>query len=987
MATLCLIFKAKAQEVVTLSGRVTDQQNRSLSGVTIKIKNTTTETLTNYSGYFSIICFIKQGTIQASFLGYKIYEASFNGTTNNLSIKLQESTNDLNEVQVIGYGQTTRRLNTGSVSSISAKQIEQQPVTNVLSALSGRMPGVFVQTTNGLPGGNINIQIRGKGSIAAGTNPLYIVDGVPYDGAAPNPTNSDLSGSIAGTISPLNNLNPSDIESITVLKDADATSIYGSRGSNGVVLITTKMASTGDTRIVFNIQQGVSKVAQKPKLLNLKDYLEIREEAFTNEGITPSADPTSPYYAPDLKVWSQTQGTDWVDYLFGNSARSSDLQGRVSGGKGQTTFSVSGNYHYENLIIPGSNDFRRSGLSSQFQHQSENNKLRIAISNSFTHQYNALSNAINAIDGTMLLAPNYPLRLPDGSLNWYAGINILGEINARSKTKTDNSITSLNIGYNILPLLNFKINAGYTKTTYDQILTFPNSAIPSYVINNTTFGKNSSQSFLLEPQLDYSVKLKSVSISFLAGATLQNRQNDMQMIKASNFKRESLMEDLGSAGTIDVRTNDYMQYKYASLFGRAAFNLNDTYILNTTIRRDGSSRFGPGQRFGNFGSVGAAWIFSNLSFIKERLSFLSYGKIRGSYGTSGNDQIGDYQYLSTYSSPGSNIYQNVAAVSPNRIANAHFHWETTHKTDIALELGFLKDRLILSADYYLNRSKDQLILYSIPQITGFADYQANLPAVIENKGLELSINANILATADFSWSTSFNLTLPRNKLKSFQDFQNSSYAKIFELGYDITRIYGYKSLGIDQATGKLQYADKNGEVSSIAYPYNTLGKLTPDYYGGFNNTFKYKNFELSVFAQFVKQVAQGGLRLIPGSFGLNSYNLVKNRWTESNRNTHIPKASANGFDINYGSSSENVFNTSYFRLKNVSLSYNLPETFLARLKINQLRVFAEGQNLFTLWNKNAAILDPEFGVMKSGSSLSINSPTLTTVVLGIQLTL
>nr|WP_068892566.1 SusC/RagA family TonB-linked outer membrane protein [Pedobacter panaciterrae] len=986
LASLCLFFKTTAQDI-KLKGRVTARSdNQALPGATVRIKATGTVALTDVNGQFSISTKQSEGTIIVSYTGYKPAEIKFNGQNpNQLEINLEETRSDLEELVVIGYGQTTRKLNTGSVSTISAKQIEQQPVTNVLSALSGRMPGVFVQTTNSLPGGNINIQIRGKGSIEAGTDPLYIIDGVPYEGNAPN-ANGDLqvNNNIAGAGSPLNNINPADIESITILKDADATSIYGSRGSNGVVLITTKNAKTGDARFDVNIKQGISKIADKPRLLNLSDYLLLRKEAYANDGLTPSSDPTSSTYAPDLTLWSQTEATDWIDYIYGNTARFSDVHGKIYGGKGNATFSVGGNYHYENSVLPGYTSYRRGGLTSNFRYRSENNRFSLLVSNQFSQQRNQLPNPANSTN--FLMAPNYPLYLSGGTYNWYAGTNIDAEVNARSETKTDNSISNLNLSYGILSNLSFKINAGHTRTMYNQTLIFPTRALMPGAINYSNFGDNSTQTFIAEPQLEYALKLKSSSFLLLAGATYQTRINERKFIQASNYKLEKLMEDLGSAGNIDLRLSNVSHYKYASLFGRLTYNLMDTYLLNATMRRDGSSRFGPGNRYGNFGSLGAAWIFSNLYLVKEKLPFLSYGKLRASYGSTGNDQIGDYQYLSTYSSPGANIYQNIATIRPSRINNSDFHWETTRKTDVGIELSLFKERVNLTTDYYISRSKDQLVLYNIPQITGFGSYQANLPAVIENRGWEFSLSAQLIEHRKLKWSGSFNLTLPKNQLKSFQNFSNSSYAQLYELGYDITRIYGTKLLGIDPLTGKPQYAGQNGEISTIPYFNFTLGKTTPDYYGGFGNTLNYGNVELHIFTQFVKQQGRGGLQGIPGKSAFNNFKLVKNRWTPTNPNVTVPAASVLSNDFYYSYSAANIFDTSYLRLKNVSLSYTIQGRLLNTLKLQNMRLYAEGQNLLTIRDRDAAILDPESGTL-SGFSGGRNFPPLRSFILGIQLTL
>ncbi|SER89879.1 SusC/RagA family TonB-linked outer membrane protein [Pedobacter rhizosphaerae] len=986
LATLCPILKLSAQTNNQISGRVvTANDGKALPSATINIKNSNVTVQSAKDGTFTILAKTASGTLTIRYTGYQSQEIGFNTNTKTLEIKMQEANNSFDDIQVIGYGKTTKRLNTGSISTINAKQIEEQPVTNVLSALSGRMPGVFIQTTNGLPGGNISVQIRGKGSIAAGTDPLYIVDGVPFEGASPNGTNNAVStNNIAGNISPLNNINPSDIESINVLKDADATAIYGSRGANGVVLITTKKAKAGETQYSFNLQQGFSRAASSPKLMNLQQYLEVRREAFQNDNRIPSADPTSTNYAPDLTLWSQTEGTDWPAYLLDNTASFTDLQGSISGGKNNTTFSVSGNYRSEGAILAGVNNFQRGGIQTQLNHTSSNGKFTLNARSSLTKQSSVFANPVLNLDRSYLRPPNFPLLLANGEINWYGNSNIQAELDATSKTSTDNIISNLALSYQLLPSLSLKLNSGYTKTSYNQKLIFPSSSLPPGSLNTTSFSQNSGQSFIVEPQIDYHIRIKELSVNLMAGATYQNRTNDSQFIKANDFKVASLMEDLGSAYTIESRQNTYSHYKYASIFGRINLNLKNQYLINATIRRDGSSRFGPGNRYGNFGSIGAAWVFSNNEFIKDNLSWISHGKIRGSIGTSGNDQIGDYQYLSTYSSPGGNLYQDGVTIRPSRISNDDFHWESTTKANIGLEIGLFKEKVLLTADYYRSTSRDQLVSYSLPRLTGFSEYQANLPAVILNTGLEMSIELKIINRSNLNWSAQGNISIPKNRLLSFENFENSSYAQLYKIGEDLTRIRGYQTLGVDPATGNMIYAGQDGNASTTPFDNFTLGKLTPDFYGGFGSSLTYQNFELNVFAQFVRQQSKGDLKRLPGTGVFNNFALTYQRWTPSNRSTTVPKATLASTGVIYPNSSANVFNTSYLRLKNISLSYRFKEAFLKQIKVNSLRLYAEAQNLFTIWNSDAAVFDPESGVV-STTALGRNIPPVKTIVLGLQL--
>lgn len=967
-------------------GRVTDSLGNPLPGVTIHIKGTAWATFTDLQGRFTLRNVEQGAALLVSHIGYKPKEVSVQQGL--ILIVLEEQLSGLNEVQIIGYGETIKRFNTGSVATISAKEIEQQPVTNVLSALSGRMAGVFVQTTNGLPGGNINIQIRGTGSIEAGTVPLYIIDGVPFDGLSFNTTirgvsNNILSGdNIAGGISPLNSLNPNDIESISVLKDADATAIYGSRGSNGVVLITTKKGQAGTTRTSIDVQQGFNRVASFPDLLNMEEYLEIRREAFANDGKTPSADPTDwNNYAPDLTLWNQTESTDWANYLFGNTGNLTQIQAGVSGGNANTTFNLSANYRTEGTILPGNNRYNRSGLRAQVQHTSEDGKFSINFLGTYNADNNRLVNPSNNTNISLLLAPNYPLYNPDGTYNWYAGANPLAQMQATSKTQTDNVVGNVLLRYTLLAGLNLKTSVGYNKINVGQTQIFPSESLFPGTMNYTNFGDNSNQSFIVEPQLDYLKQFSNATLSVLAGATYQNRISENQIIRASNFSNESLMENLASAGTIDLRTNNYTEYKYASLFGRVNYNLLERYILNGTIRRDGSSRFGPGNRYGTFASLGGAWLFSEEKGVQQLVPFLSFGKLRASYGTTGNDQITDFQYVSTYQS--NNIYQDLGTLRPSRISNADFRWETTRKMEAAIELGFIRDRLLLNAGYYRNESDDQLVNYALASMTGFVDYQANLPAVVRNTGWEFELQTQNIQQQHFSWTTTVNLTLPKNVLASFENLETSSYANQLEIGYDITRVFGPQLLGIDPQTGLPQYADANGEIAAgFPYFFNTLGKQTPDLYGGIGNSFRIQNFQLDIFGQFSKQLLNGGIPNTPGVFVYNNYTSVLDRWQQTGDDTTIPKSSTNE-DFFYGLSSANLFNVAYFRIKNISLSYRFPEAISRKMKMDTFRLYAEAQNLFTFWDKNAPILDPESGAL---SAQIQNIPPVRSVVFGLQIT-
>ncbi|MBW4888942.1 SusC/RagA family TonB-linked outer membrane protein [Mucilaginibacter sp. HMF5004] len=989
LAMLCLFFKVRAQNspppsaAQTITGKITDEQGLALQGATVQVENTKTVIITDKDGAFKLNPPLPNGQLLISFIGYQKAQIPYDLSRNvALSVQLKPEANSLNEVQVIGYGTTTKRLNTGSVSTVTAEEIDKQPIINILSAVSGRAPGVFVQTTNGLPGGGVSIQIRGKGSITAGTDPLYIIDGVPYSSNILNANNAIGSTALSGLISPFNSINPADIENISILKDADATAIYGSRGANGVILITTKRGKTGKTKTDISFSEGLNTIANQPSLLNLQQYLQVRREAFKNDGKVPSADPTSTSYAPDLMVWDTTQSTNWAKYMLGGTGHVTDVQGTVSGGNANTTFNIGGNYHAETTVLPGDNLYQRGGIRYSIQHHDLNNKFYIGLSGAYTTDNNSMVNPSSTLRNDIMLPPDMPLLDANGNINWTYGINPLAETKDRSTVNTDNLLTNLVLKYNLTKELNLSTSVGYNKINIDQVQTFPKASqnpknSPS---NFSYFAKNSNRSVIVEPQLNYTKQFSASTLNILAGGTYQNTLSQGLFINASNFSSEELLNNLASAGTITTISNSYLQYKYVSAFARVNYNLDDKYLINVSIRRDGSSRFGPGNQFGTFGAAGAAWIFSKETWLEKQLPWLSYGKIRGSYGIVGNDQITDYQYLSTYASSGY-TYQDTSGLKPSRISNSDFHWEVDKKLEMGIELGFIQDRILLTVNRYQTRSSNQLVAYAIPTLTGFSSYQANLPAVVENTGWEFELNTKNIQNKYLAWTMAFNITLPKNTLKSFQNFANSSYANTLVIGEDITRIYGYRFVSLDQVTGKAIYAAQPGSTSTTPYFYYSMGKKTPDFYGGFGNTISYKNWQLDVFGQFVKQMAQGGITSSPGTFS-NNYSVIQNRWQQAGDQTTVGRPSTVS-DPYYSSSSANFFDASYFRLKNVALSYNISLSWLTRLKINKLKVYAEGQNLYTWWNSNTALLDPESGAYNSTTK---NIPPVKSWVIGTQIT-
>ena len=507
----------------------------------------------------------------------------------------------------------------------------------------------------------------------------------------------------------------------------------------------------------------------------------------------------------------------------------------------------------------------------------------------------------------------------------------------------------------------------------------------------------------MEPQADYTRRIGSGDLQVLAGASWQQNISEGHSLLGSGYSSDALLKNMLAANSLTPLNYNYAQYNYESVFGRINYNWNQKYILNATFRRDGSSRFGPDKRFGNFGSVGAAWIFSNEHFIQQALPFLSFGKLRGSYGTTGNDQIGDYQYLDSWSSSGYS-YGSISGLSPTRLLNAAYSWEVNHKLEGAIELGFLKDRVLFTADYYNNRSGNQLLVYNLSSQTGFDSYIANLPAKVENSGWELELNTINIKGKDFVWRSSINLTIPKNKLLSYPNLEQSADAFSYVVGQSIRIVKGFHFTGVDPQTGLPTFQDVNKDgVVTDGDDYVTIGNTFPKYYGGFQNDFSYKGFSLNIFFQFVKQ---DGPTFDFGAYA-SSYGTMDNkplsalkRWQQPGDITSIPRASTTSsndayqlFANNYSNSDAAWADASYIRLKNLSLSYDFSR-FTKSLKIDNSAIFFQAQNLFTITHYRG--FDPETKgfdrtnvseVLPFGTIRPASVPTLKSYTVGIRFSL
>jgi TonB-linked SusC/RagA family outer membrane protein len=864
----------------------------------------------------------------------------------------------LDETVIIGYGTTTPRYSIGNVFAVKGDVIGSQSGTNPLLALQGRVPGLLITQTSGLPGTALKVQIRGQNSLVNGTQPLFIVDGIPYNPILSGGLGSQIWGEIA---SAFDYMNPEDIQSIDVLKDADATAIYGSRGANGVILISTRKGQPGKTTVKVNVNHGFAQVAKHVDLLNTQQYLTMRREAFRNDGAVPTAQ-----NAPDLLTWDSTRYTDWQKALIGHTADITNVQASVSGGNNTTQYLLSGHYRQETTVFPGDFGNKRGGLHLSTSHSSVNKRFNATFVGSFLTSYTILP----AFDFANLitLPPNTPSPyLKDGRLDYSWNNPYIPLVGPLFDAHINNLLGSLSLQYSLMPGLVLKTNIGYHWLSgHSRTITPIAIFAPDMRAGRTGSSQNDKYkavSRIVEPQITYEGCLGNMHVNAVVGATGQGYKEYKDRISAIGFKEDDLIGNIAFADSVFGKSNT-AAYRYIALFGRVGLNWKNRYLLNVSIRRDGSSRFGPRKQYASFGAIGAGWIFTNEPFLKKVEPVLSFGKLRMSYGTTGNDQIGDYQYLDQYTRV-KGEYQNVIGLMPASLFNADFAWELTRKAEVGLELGFLKDKLILSACYFNYNSSKQLVSYPLPDITGAGSIIGNLPAKIRNTGWEFVLSTQHIGTKQFEWSSSFNISLGHNKLTAYPDpTRFAQEGRDLVEGKPLSLIYVAKSMGVDPGTGGYLFADAQqhsvtGDNAVSIVPVN----LVPTSYGGWRNTFCTKQFQLEILLQFMIQQGINATFdpiFMPG-YQRNQYSVVLSRWQKAGDIASRQRFTRNGVlrdGYNKAINSDLGYeNASFIRCRYVECSWRLPAKLSQPLRLSESRIYLQGQNLFTLTSYKG--LDPE----------------------------
>jgi len=975
----------------SVKGTVIGPDGNPLPGVIIRNKDKVTLGSSNSNGEFSLD--VPEGTVLSfSYIGFKTQEIVVGKTNKTLVISLEQDISKLDQVSVEGYRKGSRRNGTGNLSVITSEDLEKQPVQNPLQALEGRIPGMIVNQTSGVPGARLNVQVRGRSNFdknLSSDQPLFILDGVPMAAGNEkvNLSAGPFGSALTDGLSAFSGINMADIESINVLKDADATAIYGSRGANGVILITTKKGAPGRMSITAGVYSGVNTVTKLTPMLNTEEYLTMRNEALANDKLTKTNG-----NAYDLLLYDQHRYTNFPELLLGEKASTTDAQLTVSGGSKYSQYRIGGGYHKEGTVWPGDKTSDRASLSFNMNSMSNNEKFTANLSG----MYSVGNSNLTAVDlaSAVILPPNYRLYDNNGNLSWNEGnfndgrTNPLAQLNQLYVSQLSNLNGNLVLNYKIIKDLVLRSSMGYSATYNNDRRITPITAWNPLSTNTgtMTLGNNSFKNWIIEPQAEYTHNISKGKLNVLAGATYNKRKTNSEATSATGATSVDLAGSI-KAYTTYTPTNTITQYNYQAFFGRINYNWEDKYIINFTGRRDGSSRFGPNYRFSNFGALGVAWVFTNEKALKSNTT-LSYGKLRGSFGTTGNDQIGEYTYLDSWA--GGSTYNDSTTLATTKLYNPDLHWERNNKMELALELGFFKDRILFSASAYRNLSSDPLVSYVLPRTTGFGSIVRNLDGVeVENKGLEITLSTQNMVKTNFRWSTDINLTIPKNKLKKYPNLANSSYANSYIVGESLNSIIVGQYLGVDPNTGLYTVKDVNGDgLVSSANDWALMGNTDPKYFGGVNNTFSYKGISLSFFLQFTKQLGRdwrNGAVLTPIGTANNVPTLALDRWQKVGDETNVQKFTTNTGSLTgtsglYAGFFSNLYyvDASFLRLKNVYASYNVPIKLLNKAHISSLKVYVQAQNLFVITGYQGS--DPEtqnYTIM----------PPLRTVTAGLQLSL
>ncbi|WP_256011438.1 SusC/RagA family TonB-linked outer membrane protein [Desertivirga xinjiangensis] len=986
-----------------VTGKVTDQKGEPLIGVTVKVKGVNTGTTTDVQGNYSITVKDRSVVLVFSYLGFATREVPV--TQNVLNVKLTEQKTGLDEVVVIGYGTQTRKDVTGAVSQVNVKDMQKAPVKSFDEALAGRVAGVQVSGNDGQPGSLNNIIIRGGNSVTQDNTPLYVVDGFPLE-------NPDY-----------NMISPADIESIDVLKDASATAIYGARGANGVIIITTKKGVEGIPEVSYSGYYGAQKISKTMDLMSPYEFVkyfhelnpQVAEIAYLSNGKT-------------LESYRDVEGVDFQDHAF----RTAPIQNHdiaLRGGTKTTKYSVSGNIFRQDGIFVNSGFERNQGRLTLDQTVSKKLKVFTTINLSNSSSFGSLIGAAeergstaSALYGVWAYRP-VPINdenllsdliNPDSEGTTYSDYRVNPILNAKNELRRQTN-NSLNLNgyadYDLSPDIKIRIRGGVNIGSRKEENFFNRFTSSGYwSVPNGSIYNNQTTNWLNENTITYKKTFEKIHrLEVLGGFTLQGDKFSRNGFSARDLVTESLgIDGLDNSRSI-VPYSATSRWGLVSYLGRANYSYKSKYLFTASLRADGSSKFIGDNRWGYFPSGSVAWRMSSENFMKK-FDFITDAKLRLSYGATGNNRIADFPYLSLFETNNSyysfNNLEPLPGLDVSQFGNTDLRWETTYQTNLGYDLNLFRGRVEFTAEVYQKKTKDLLLNADVPFTTGLASVFRNVGS-IKNEGLELSLNTANIKKENFSWSTSFNISFNRNKVIELAENQqtltkttllrpgyNNLYPYIAIVGQPVAQFYGliwdgvyqYKDFDLlpngtyslkDNITdngeargavkpGDIKYRDINGDRKVNASDYTAIGRALPIHTCGFNNNLAFKNFDLNIFFQwsYGNKILNANRIFLEGnevgSPYVNQFASYEDRWTPDNPSNTLYSSTGRG-PLAY--SSRLLEDGSFLRLKTLALGYRIPDRLVRSVKMKNLRVYVSGQNLLTWTNYSG--LDPEVSVRNS----------------------
>lgn len=963
MLLLLWVAGTLAASAQAIRGRVTDARTgEGIIGAVVSVKGVSGGASTDIDGNFSIVLKGIPATLSIAYTGYRTEEIDIDEYTDEiLDIAIKESFNALDEVVVLGYQTLKRKDVTGAVSSVQGRELESIAGTSITEKLQGQAPGLLISNSSGTPGTSVFVRLRGTTSINAGNDPLYIIDGIPFNGGT---IQSLEQGALEANS--LADINPDDIEDIQVLKDASSTAIYGARGANGVILITTKRgAKNRKTQVNVKAEIGWSKAARLWDVLDGPNTAILLNEMLVNDGSAPIYDPAtaSNYILQDEAFRTAAQHTLGVS---------------ITGGNDRTNFFIGADYTNQEAILK-TQDYRRMGLRVNVDHDI-NKRLKISTSNQLSFTRRSLSPTGDGPTSLLQTSVQHnPLVNPykeDGSYN-YSGTfeNIYAILNNNdNKSYGLRNLNSLALTWKIIPDLRFKSSLSLDNNQFRE-RRYYNSEMKNGSPNGKATEVNTNRyTITAEQLLNYNKTFGKVhDLAAFIGNSVQYTGTHRSSVSGSDFPSDAFTEITSAAVTEGYTTST--TNSLVSWFGGVNYGLLDRYTLEASLRADASSRFGASSRWGYFPSFGASWLVSKERFLRS-VGWLSSLRVKASLGWTGNQSIDDFASLGFWS--GGGTYGGQSGVVQTQLANPDLKWETTRQFDLGLEVSLFKDRLTIAFDYYYKFTYDLLLEAPIAGKTGFSSIYKNI-GEMSNRGVEFSVVSRNIVKKNLQWTTRFNISHNGNRIEKLESpiTQYSRDWVRLEEGKPMYSFWLYRELGVDPQTGNAIYEDVDNDGKITTADRQICGDNWPDFNGSLINEFKYKGFDLSV--NFYFSVGNDVLNLMRffmesgGTYG-NKRALLSsqlNRWTQPGDNAALPRLTATtnpDGSLNYGyQSSRYLEDGSFLKLKNLSIGYTLPRRLTSRIAIEKARVYLNVTNVFTITNYSGA--DPESNVGSTYTSI------------------